>query len=91
MAVHLLSAVHIDTRLMHVQDEVAKALMLDRIPIGAGEQQAAMGVMGAGGPDLLAVDDPLADLSVSRAGGGAREVGAAAGFTEQLAPEFPRR
>ena len=29
------------------------------VRVGAGEQEAVVGELGLGGPDLLAVDDPL--------------------------------
>ena len=44
-----------------------------------------MRLMRAGGPDLLAVDDPLVALHL-RPGHRAGDVGSAAGFGEQLAP-----
>ena len=40
--------------------------MLRRVPVGAGQQQALVGMVGAGGPDLLAVDDPAAALKSAR-------------------------
>ena len=85
MAVHLLELVHLDARLLHIQDEIAEALMLDGVPIRARQQQAKMGVMGARGPDLLTIDHPFAVLQVGpRRGAG--EIGPAARLAEELAP-----
>src|SRR5207247_10844421 len=71
--------------LLYVDHEIRQPLMLGRIPIRAGQQQAVIGVMGAGGPDLLAVDEPIVAVQI-RTGGGASEVRAAARLTEELAP-----
>ncbi len=70
---------------MHVYDEVRQALVLGCVPIGAGEQQTPLGVMRAGRPDFLAVDDPtFTVLHCARCR--ARQVRTAAGFAEQLTP-----
>ena len=85
MAVHLLERAHVNAALVHVQDEVGKPLVLGRVPIRARQQQAVVRMVGAGGPHLLAVDDPLLAVELGtacRAG----EVGTAARLAEELAP-----
>ena len=47
---------HLDARRLHVDEEVGQALVLRRLGIGAGEQQAPLGDVGLRGPDLLTVD-----------------------------------
>src|SRR5215475_14635189 len=85
MAVHLFERLHIDTRLLYVDHEIRQPLMLGRIPIRAGQQQAVIGMMSARGPYLLAVDEPIVAVQI-RAGGGTSEVRAAARLAEELAP-----
>src|SRR3954453_21064501 len=48
-----------DARRLHVDDEHADALVLRRVRLAAHEAEAIAGVVCAGGPDLLAVDDPV--------------------------------
>ena len=85
VAIHLFERLHVYARLLYVDHEIRQPLMLGRIPIRAGQQQAVIGMMGAGGPDLLAVDEPIVAVQI-RTGGGASEVRAAARLTEELAP-----
>ena len=85
MPVHLLERLHLDAGLAHVQDEIAQPRVLGLVPVGAGQQQAPIGFLRAGGPELLSVDDPVVALQVcarDRACG----VGPAARLAEQLAP-----
>ena len=85
MAVHLAQGLHIDAWLFDIDDEKTEAMVLRHIPVGARQQQPVLRVMGAGGPDLLAVDDPLVPLEIGprrRAG----KIGTAARLAEQLAP-----
>ena len=85
VAVHLEDRANLHTRLLHRQDEVADALVLGDVPVGAGEQHAVIGVVGARVPHLLAVDDPVVAVTDSgRAQPG--EVGTGAGLAEQLGP-----
>ena len=70
---------------MHVDQEEADALMLGQIEVRARHQNAEIRVMSAGVPDLLAVDDPPAVFQLCL-GGEPRQIGAAAGLAEQLAP-----
>ena len=49
-----------DAGLSHVEQEVAQTLVLRQIPVGACQQNAEVGMVGAGVPDLLSVEDPLA-------------------------------
>ena len=65
--------------------EVGDAAVLGHVPVGAGQQHPVVGVVGAGVPHLLAVDDPLVAVALG-AGGEPGQVGAAARLAEQLAP-----
>ena len=85
VAVHLFERLNVDARLLDVNHEIRETLVLGRVPIGASEQHAMVGMMRAGGPYLLSVDDPKVSLQI-RACGGAGEVGAAARLAEELAP-----
>ena len=60
--------------------------MLRGVGVGAGEQDHPVGVLGAGGPDLLAVDDVVVAVA-DGAGLEGGEVGAGAGLAEALAPD----
>ena len=84
---HLVDRPHLDTRRVHVDPEHRHALVLGHIRIGAGEQQAEVGEMGAAGPHLLAIDRPLIAVA-DGAGAGRRGVRAARGLAEQLAPDL---
>ena len=53
----------VDARRAHVEQEVRDAVALGRVGIGAGEQQAPVGVRGAAGPHLLAVHDVAVALA----------------------------
>ena len=85
MAVHLLEWAHLDSFLVHVEHEVGQAMVLRHVPVRACEQEAVVGVVGAGGPHLLAVDEKVVAVAIGT-GCGAGEVGAAARFAEELAP-----
>ena len=60
---------------------------LGDVPIGAGQQHAQVGVMGAGVPYLLPVDHPLVAVEHCR-GGQAGEVRPRRRLAEQLAPQL---
>ncbi len=81
---------HVDRRVLHVDPEHGQALVLGHVGVGAGQQQAEIGVLGAAGPHLLAVDDPIAAAvaGLDRPGAGRRRVGAARRLAEQLAPDL---
>ena len=82
---------HVDGGLAHVDQEVAEPGVFDRTPVGAGDEDAHVGVIGARVPHLLPVDDPLVAVTD---GGGRQpcEVGSRARFGEELAPgEFARQ
>ena len=75
---------------LHRHEQVGDALVLGRVRVGAGEQEAVVGVVALGGPHLLAVDDPLVAVEHGRrlqAG----QVGARVGLAEALAPAHRRR
>ena len=68
-----------------IEEEHGDPPVLWLIGIGAGENEEPVGVLGVGGPDLLAVDD--VDIAFGhglRLEGG--EVGTGAGFAEALGP-----
>ena len=77
----------VDAVLVHVDREVGDALVLGDVGVGAGDQHAEVGDLAAGGPHLLAVDDPLVAVE-HRLGLQAGEVGAGAGLAEQLTPRL---
>ena len=68
-----------DAGLVHIDQHEGDALVLLGLGVGAHQAEAPVGVLGAGGPDLLAVDDPVVAgvLALGLQGG---EVGARAGF-----------
>ena len=49
----------LDARLTHVDEQEGDALVLRRVRIGPGQREDVIGEMTGGGPDLLAVEDPL--------------------------------
>ena len=74
----------LDARRGHVDQHEADAfVLLGRV--GAHQAEAPVGLVGVGGPDLLAVDQPVVAL-VLAAGGEAGEVGAGARLRIALAP-----
>ncbi len=83
--VDLLDRANLDTGLVHRDEQVGDACVLRHSLVGAGEQEHVVGVLGLGGPDLLAVDDPLVTvefgLALQR-----REVRPGLGLGEALAP-----
>ena len=82
---HLGQGADLDAGLVHVEREVRDALVLGQIGIGAGDEHAHVGDLTTGGPDLLAVDDPLVAVAVGPALQPG-EVGTGPGFGEQLTP-----
>ena len=86
VAVHLAQRPDLDAGLVHRQHEVRDALVLGHVPVGAGQQHAVVGVVGAGVPHLLAVDDPLVAVALGP-GRESGEVGAAPRLAEELAPD----
>src|SRR4029079_10237315 len=60
---------------------------LGHVGVGAGDQETVIGIMRARGPDLLAVDDPVVALLLG-AGAQARDIRAAGGLGEELAPDL---
>ena len=85
VVVHLLDGPDLDSGLVHVDHEIGDALVLHRVPIGAGDKDRHVGMIGARVPHLLTVDDPA--VAVSHGGGlQPGEVGAGARLAEELAP-----
>lgn len=70
---------------LHVDQEVAEPPVLGRVRVRPGEQDAVVGPLGGARPHLLAVDPPALGDAFG-AGAQRGEVGAGAGFGEQLAP-----
>src|SRR5207249_11554412 len=66
------------------RSEVADALVLWRLGVGAGEEEHPVGVLRAGGPDLVAVEHVL-DAIANGAGREGGEVGAGPGLGKSLA------
>ena len=85
MPVHLFQRQYLYAGLPHVEHEVGKTLVFRRVPVGARHEQAVVGMVGAGVPHLLTVDDPLRAVEIG-AGRRAGEIGTAAGLAEQLTP-----
>ena len=85
VTVHLSQRAHLDAGLVHRQREVADALVLRHVPVGAGEEHAELGMVGRGVPHLLSVDHPLVAVALG-SGREAGEVGAVAWLAEELAP-----
>ena len=84
---HLDDRADLDAGRVHRADEVRDALVLGRVGVGAGDEDAEAGDVGERRPDLLAVDD--VDVAVAH-GPGAEvgQVAARAGLAEQLAPDL---
>ena len=71
----------------HVDDEGRQPGVLDRLRIGAHDEQTPPRDVGERRPHLLPVDDPLVAVA-DAAGGESGEVGTGARFGEQLAPDL---
>ena len=85
VAGHLPQRPHLDPRLVHVEQEVGDASMLGLVDIGARQQHPVVGDVRERRPHLLPVHHPLVAVALrSRRQPG--EVGAGAGFAEELAP-----
>ena len=69
---HLVDRAHVDGRIVHVDPEHREAPVLRHVGIGAGDHDAEVRIVRAGGPDLLAVDDPVTGAVVRLHGAGAR-------------------
>ena len=76
---------HLDTGLLHRDEQVRDAGVLGRVGVGAGQQEDVVGVLGLGGPHLLAVDDPLVAVELGP-GLQAGQVRSGVGLAEALAP-----
>lgn len=84
---HLVDGANLNTRRLHVDDEHGEALVLFLLGIGAHEDDTIVGIVRAGGPHFLTVDDPV----VAIAHGFGLETGdvrTSARLGEQLAPDF---
>ena len=63
---------HLDARVGHVAEEEGYAAVLGGLGIGAGEHEESVGVVGAAGPDLLAVRSRSRHRLRRRGSGGRR-------------------
>ena len=80
----------LDAREIHRADQVRDALVLGHIGIGAGDQNAEAGELGATRPDLLTVDHPFVPVEHgARAEAG--QIRARPGLAEELAPDLLAR
>ncbi len=73
MAVQQHQRAHGDARRLHVDQQIADAVMLGRFGIGAHQQKAPIGEMRARGPHLLAVDDEMVALVDGAGPAGSRD------------------
>ena len=83
----LLDRFGLHTGSFHIHQEGGQPLVFGHRRVGAGHNHAVVRVVGAGGPDFLAIDDPLVAVLLGL-GAQCREVGTAGGLREQLAPDF---
>ena len=75
----------LDSLLPHGHQQVRDPGVLGHVGVGPGQQEDVVGVLGLGGPDLLAVDDPLVSVELGpRLERG--QVGAGIRLAETLAP-----
>ena len=76
---------HVDTGLVHVDEEVRDALVLRPARVGAGQEDGEVGVLTPRGPHLLPGHDPLVAVA-HRPRRERREIRARTGLAEELAP-----
>ena len=84
---HLLDRPNFNTRSFHVDDEVRKARVLDRVLVGAGNDHAPLAELCAGGPDFLAIDHPVVTVT-NRRGLKTGEVRTGIGLGKELTPHL---
>ena len=87
IAGHVAQRPHLHARGAHVDEEHREPAVLGHPGVGAREQQPEVGVLGVGGPDLLAVDPPVVPIAHGRRAQG-REVRPRVRLGEQLAPDL---
>ena len=85
LPVVILSGPDLDALGVHVDRHHRDAVVLGHVGVGAHGGEAHAGHVGAGGPHLLAVDEPAA-VDAGGLGLHARRVGAGVGLAEELAP-----
>ena len=85
MTIHLCQLADFHAGLLHINHKVTETLVFGCIPVCARQQQAVLRVVGTGVPDFLAINDPFvaAQICPGRCTG---QIGAAAGFAEELTP-----
>ena len=86
---HLLQRAHLDAGRVHRTQEERDALVLGRLGIGTGHQDAPVAVAPSAAPHLLPVDDEGVAVG-DGARGQTAEVAPGARFAEQLAPHVRR-
>ena len=77
----------LDTRRMHVEDEIGESAVLGLVRIGAGDEHPVPGGVGDARPHLLPVDHPFVAVA-DGLGREAGNVGTGAGLAEELAPDL---
>jgi hypothetical protein len=87
LAGDLAERAHLDAGRLHVDDQVGEPLVALRVRIATADKDAVVGDVSERRPDLLAVDDERAVLSLDR-GANCREVGSGARLREALAPDL---
>src|SRR6184192_2903942 len=83
---HLFDATDLHSRLVHVDEEEPDAAVWVGARVGAGEQEALVGVVGPARTRLLAAEHPPA-IALFRAGAQARQVAARVWLAEALAED----
>ena len=81
---------HGDPRRLHIDQQIADAVVLRRVGVGAHQEETPVGEMRARGPDLLPVDDEMVAL-VDGAGAQTGEIGAGARPGIALTPDLVAR
>ena len=84
-AVGLNNAAYFNTRLLHGHQQIGNAFVLWRIGVGAGEQEAIVGVVALCGPNFLTIDDPFIAVK-NCCGFQTCQVASAVWLTEALTP-----
>ena len=83
---HLHEPTHVDTRLLHRENEHGDATVFRSVPVGACEKNGVLALLGTRGPDFLSADNPFVAVE-DGLGRKRREVGTRPGFGVHLAPE----
>ena len=94
LAIDLFDRADVDAGALHVDEEHRQAAVFGDVGIGAGQDDAVVRIVGAAGPDFLAVDQPIgvantpAVACLLSPGTQAGQVRAGGGLGEELAPDL---